>query len=464
MLGPPPVLLLGAVHLVGGRVEALAHWRLGVRDPHLHLTALLPSQADSPSLCGVLYLRNLEVPLVRRHMLALVLAVLVLVSVLWSLPPVVDAVTGGVPGEADLVRPFLYLALAPVSNLLDALTFFSLERALVFVVCWAAVLAAWAALATAGRRWWRRVLAGVGGAGFVLLVGAAAALAPRPVPRLTARGAVTVLDYHAHTSASHDGRGGFGPAQLAQWHALQGFGASYVTDHNTLFTLPVETAIPLLPAVEWSVHRQHVVALGPVREIERSLYSGTTARLLGLFGELHRQGGLGLASLPEYWDNHREDLELFVASGVDGFEIVNCSPKGLRFPSTARRSVIELAAPANLLVVGASDTHGWGRVTCVWNLSRPGAEGFRANQVLARPIALAQGDAAAWSAPVSQLWLMLRGLEWDERIAWLTWIAVITIYRAVPRRSGKRAGLGILARDIFGGPRSSGTHDLPRAS
>jgi hypothetical protein len=404
------------------------------------------------------------VPLVRRHILALALAMLVLVTALWSFPPVVDAVTGGAPGDAEVARPFLYVALAPVSNLLDALTFFSLERAYVFVAVWALVLAALAVRATAGRRWWRRGLAAVGGAGLVLVLGAGAALAPRPVPRLTARGGVTVLDYHAHTSASHDGRAGFGPAQLAHWHAVQGFGASYVTDHNAPFAMPVETAIPLLPGVEWSVHRQHVIALGPVREIERPLYSGSTARLLGLFAELHRQGALGLASLPEYWDNHREDLELFVASGVDGFEIVNCSPKGLRFPSSARRSVIELAVPANLLVVGASDTHGWGRVTCVWNVSRPGAEGFRANQVLARPIALAQGDAAAWTAPVSQLWLMFRGLEWDERISWLTWIAVITIYRAVPRRGGKRAGLGILARDLFGGRRPSAAHELPRAS
>jgi hypothetical protein len=139
-----------------------------------------------------------------------------------------------------------------------------------------------------------------------------------------------------------------------------------------------------------------------------------------------------------------------VAAGADGFEIVNCSPKGLRLPSSGRRRVIELAAPADLLVVGASDNHGWGRVTCVWNLTRPGAEGFRANRVLARPVALAQGDAAAWSAPLSQLWLMLRALDWDERISWLTWIALITIYRAVPRRGGDGGGLGILARSLPG--------------
>jgi hypothetical protein len=372
----------------------------------------------------------------------------ILAASLWSLPPLVDAVTGAPPGEAELIRPALYVLLAPVSSVLDVLTFLSVDRAIVLVVFWTVVLAVWAAWRPAP--WWRRGIRAVGGAAVVWGLLAATVLAPRPVPRLrTTAPGLTILDYHAHTSASHDGRSGFGPAELAAWHAAQGFDATYVTDHNVVFNLPIETVIPLLPGVEWSVHRQHVVALGPVREIDRAKFSKTTPNMLGVFAELHRQGALGLASLPEYWANHREDLEQFVAAGVDGFEIVNCSPKGLAFDRAARRSVIELAVPANLLVVGASDTHGWGKVTCVWNVSRTGVEGFRANRVLARPVALAQGDAAAWSAPVSQLWLMFRGLDWDERASWLTWIALIAIYRAVPRREGMKAGFGILFRSLF---------------
>lgn len=387
-------------------------------------------------------------PFLRRHLLALSLAALVLASAVWSLPPLVDAVTGAPPGEAELVRPVLYVLLAPVSNVLDALTFLSVDRALALVGFWTVVLAVWGAWRPAP--WWRRTIRALGGAAVMVLLAAAAVLAPRPVPRVGAVGSgLTVLDYHAHSRASHDGRSGFGPEQVARWHAEQGFDATYLTDHNVVFNLPIETAIPLLPGVEWSVHRQHIVALGPVREIDRARFSGSTPNLLGVFAELHRQGALGIASLPEYWANHREDLEQFVTAGVDGFEIVNCSPKGLAFGAAARRSVIELAAPNNLLVVGASDIHGWGRVTCVWNLSRTGLEGFRANRVVARPLALAQGDAAAWSAPLSQLWLMFRGLDWDERASWLTWIALVTIYRAMPRREGQKPGLGIFFRSVF---------------
>ena len=115
--------------------------------------------------------------------------------------------------------------------------------------------------------------------------------------------------------------------------------------------------------------------------------------------------------------------------------------------------MVTLARHHDLLVTGASDNHGWGKVTCVWNLAHEGAHGFAGSHVLVRPIALAQGDAAAATAAVSQLWLMFRGLSWPERISWLTWITLIWIYRAIPRRKGQAGGFGILARTLGGSVR-----------
>jgi len=43
---------------------------------------------------------------------------------------------------------------------------------------------------------------------------------------------------------------------------------------------------------------------------------------------------------------------------------------------------------------------------------------------------------------------MLRSLSWSERSSWITWILVILIYRAVPRRAGDARGIGILARSL----------------
>jgi len=396
--------------------------------------------------------------LVRRHPIAFALAALVLLAALWPLPSLVDAVTGQPPGDADLLRPLPYLVFAPLSDTLDALTFLSQSRAWTLVLTWVVALGAWGALLPGTRRR-RLVRAGVGVATPVLLAAATVVL-PRPVPRLAAAdSAATVIDYHAHTAASHDGRRGWSAADLAAWHAVQGFQASYVTDHNVPYaplSPPTDLPIRLLPGVEWSVYRQHVVALGEVKPIVRDSFSRDTPSMLRLFGELHRQGALAIASLPEYWDNHREDLDAFVASGVDGFEIVNCAPRGLAFPPAARRDVLELAAGHDLLVTGASDNHGWGKATCVWNVTHPAAHGYRSNHVFARPVALLQGSHASWEAAITQPWLMLRSLSWSERMSWLTWIALVVLYRAQPRRQGQGAGLGILARSLGTTPADRG--------
>jgi len=387
------------------------------------------------------------VNLLRRYPIACALIALVLVSALFPLPPLVDAVSGTPPPDADLVRPALYTVLAPISNVLDALTFLTIDRAKAILWFWIPVLAVWGLLRAGSLR--RRLVGGVLGALAVVLLGVAAVLLPRPVPRLVAADStLAVIDYHAHTAASHDGRRGWTPADLADWHAAQGFDASYVTDHNVVFDRPVDDPIRLLPGVEWSVASQHVVALGAVAPVDRAAFSRDTRAMLRLFTELHRQGAIGIASLPEYWRNHWNDLDDFVAAGVDGFEIVSCAPKAIGFPAAERRQVLELAARHDLLVIGASDNHGWGKVTCVWNLSSPSAHGYRANRVIARPIALAQGDGEAWAAPLTQPWLMLEGLSWGERSSWITWILVILIYRAVPRRDGDPGGIGILARSL----------------
>ncbi len=383
---------------------------------------------------------------VRRHLLAVALGIAVLAAAMSPLPAVLDAVTGAPAGNANLVNPALYLLVAPLSNILDALTFLSLDRAKALLVTWVVVLALVGALRSGSPR--RRLARALAGVVFLLLLAVAAVLLPRPVPRLvTGESDVSVVDFHSHTIASHDGRFGWTLEKLAQWHAVQGFQAAYVTDHNRAFAGSVTEVIPLLPGAEWSVYRQHIVALGATTQLDLAPYSGDTPGMLTLFAALHAQGALAIASLPEYWRNHRVELDQFVTAGVDGFEVVNCSPKGLAFPSAARRTVIDLAQRHDKFVTGASDSHGWGKVTCVWNLTRQGTHGFADSRVVARPLALLQGDGDPKLAGVTQPWLMLRALSWPERISWLTWITLIAVY-LLPGRKGQRRGLGVLARSF----------------
>jgi len=396
------------------------------------------------------------VNLLRRHPVAIALVVLLLATAIHPLSPLIDAVTSSTPVDVDLERPVTYVLFAPLSNTLDALTFLSQPRAEWALVVWILALAAWGALRRSETplTWRRRTTRALVGPGVLVLLAVATVLLPRPVPRLTTEGTVggTVIDYHAHTNASHDGRPGWTLAKLAAWHERQGFEASYVTDHNVVYdgSLPVPegTSINLLPGVEWSVYGQHVVAIGPVEPVPRDSFQGSTARMIRIFAAIERQGGLSIASLPEYWRYHWDDLGAFVVGGVDGFEIVNCAPKALGFPSNLRRQVLTLAGSHDLMVVGASDNHGWGRVTCVWNVSLPGAQGFHTNRVFARPLALVQGDCPPWTAAVTQPWFLLRSLSWSERASWLTWVVIILLYRAMPRREGQGAGLGILARSL----------------
>src|SRR5204863_2356566 len=89
---------------------------------------------------------NLRVNLLRRHPIAIALVVLLLVTAIHPLPALVDAITGSAPGDVDLDRPVLYVMFAPLSDTLDALTFFSLSRAVWAVVVWTLLLAAWGAV------------------------------------------------------------------------------------------------------------------------------------------------------------------------------------------------------------------------------------------------------------------------------------------------------------------------------
>lgn len=390
--------------------------------------------------------------LLRRYPFTIALIVLVLASAKDPLPALLDGVTGAPPPDAELVRPLDYVVAAPLSTVLDALTFLSLDRARALLATWAAALLLWGALGRGGIV--RRIARALAGPlGLVALAGAAVLL-PRPVPRLVLAdsASVTVIDYHAHTEASHDGRPGWTVLDLARWHAAQGFEASYVTDHNLVFAdqsaAAADAPITLLPGAEWSVFGQHVLALGEQQPIDRGPYNGSTRGMLGVFADLHRHGAFAIASIPEYWLNHWSDLDAFVKAGVDGFEIVNCAPKAIGFPDTARARVIALARKRDLLLVGGSDNHGWGKVTCVWNLTRPSTHGVAANRIVARPLALLQGAGPRWAAAVTQPWLMLRTLNWPERASWLTWILVVLIYRAVPRRAGDPAGIGIMARSL----------------
>src|SRR5207302_2979313 len=106
--------------------------------------------------------------LLRRYPITCTLLALVLVSALAPLPPLVDAVSGAPPYDVDLVRPAVYTVLAPLSDVLDALTFLSLGRAWWFLLTWIVALTVWG-LRRAGTPRQRVLRATLGPLGVVVL-------------------------------------------------------------------------------------------------------------------------------------------------------------------------------------------------------------------------------------------------------------------------------------------------------
>src|SRR2546428_720009 len=171
------------------RIER-AHWRRAARQ-HASRRATVAASTLIPKI--------VRVNLLRRHPIAFVLIALVLLSALGPLPPLVDAVSGAPPADVDLVRPMLYTLLAPISNVLDALTFLSLERAKALLLGWTAVLALWGLLRRGTLR--RRLVVAALRPVAVAVLGVAAGRLPPPVPSGRPAGPTPPLIAH-HTASA----------------------------------------------------------------------------------------------------------------------------------------------------------------------------------------------------------------------------------------------------------------------
>jgi len=334
--------------------------------------------------------------------LPLLLTACVVLGQLLHLPPLTDALGGPTPTDVRLLYPLGHVLLAPFTLLADWLNG-SPARELKGFAIWAVVGYAFARAARRRRGARGGLRAGLreGAAAALFLLGLAlfvawGALLPRPIPRLVATDPdALIFDLHSHTDASHDGRPGFDAAANARWHARAGFGASFVTDHNTARAVrawrggAAGTAL-LLPGIELSLNGLHLLALGTDAEIAsgayraewaatgrliRALAAGDTAPAAGPTGATAprraAEAPFLVASLPEYWEHHwGADLDTLVAWGVRGVEVWTTSPKGMDFPPAARREVVALGRRDRLALFAATDMHGLGYAASAWNVAR----------------------------------------------------------------------------------------------
>jgi hypothetical protein len=277
-----------------------------------------------------------------------------------------------------------------------------------------------------------------------------------------------VVDFHSHTNVSHDVRDtwmkSYDAAANRRWHARAGFDAAFVTDHNTVAGLPrqptdraqrfapggLEEGTVICPGVEVSAWRAHIVLLGNTGPIDRRPYTRSLDGLLGLLASSDSAlGALSLASLPEYRRNHWGRLDQLAAAGLDGFEIVNASPKANELTRAEIDTVVAVARTRNRFVAGVSDSHGWGATSMVWNLVRstngPALDpcsailrqlrtGFPAVRIIERHRLRPDDWWPMWLTPLGVVWETWRGMGWALTAGWLAWIWIWVFARRRLRR------------------------------
>ncbi len=394
----------------------------------------------------------------------IVLTIGIIAARLASTPPLSDPIHGTIPEGIYLATPWLYALFAPLFTLWDGVSMLGMNRLLGFLVGCLLLYVAWRVLRGVfrGTSWKRELTVLV--VSFLLFVAfvVTGALWHRPMLALAGVPADdVVVDYHSHTNLSHDVRktamAHFDVAASRQWHARAGFDAMFVTDHNEVHpSLPADAnGSSTCPGTEVSGWDAHIILLGRTPKVDRGAYARSLEGLLAMLRVSDSAYGvLSIASLPEYERSHAHRLDELVASRLGGFEIVNAAPKANEVPAARRDSVIALASRTNRLLVGVSDSHGWGATSMVWNLVRlPGwraspatlcdrilqqlRTGTDANRIVERHRLRADAWWPRSLTPIGVLWETWRGMNGWLTASWLLWTwASYAIMAMVARRPG----------------------------
>jgi hypothetical protein len=356
-----------------------------------------------------------------------------------------------------------YVAMSPLSRTLDLLTLLSIPQTVwLFVVAALVVMFAAARSAAKPRARLIRAAAGLGCTVMaVALLEAGVILLPRPMASLHVTDPNIVrIDFHSHTNASRDANKRFTPDDNREWHAGGGFDVAYISDHVT-FNGAAEAmrknpdiagnGLTVLSAVEGRYHR-----------ILSTVMLGLTAQDSGL---LDRKGHL-LSGTPSSGRAPvtivaipNGNIDSVTAQSLDSLphfaamELVDAAPRGLSQLDREETKIRRIAADRHLILVAASNNHGWGRTVAAWNLmTLPGwrqlapdslekiiERPFRDHQlssvfIVKRLRPRTHGISLPLTLPVAA-YQTVSSLSMAERGVWLIWIwAAVTITGLARRR------------------------------
>jgi len=380
--------------------------------------------------------------------------VAVIAGALLPLSALRDPVTGGIPPGAQLVLPAGYVLFSPFSRLFDTVGLLSLGQhiAVAITTILLALLIAYWRTARVARRGLRIATTVAISFCALLLAYACATALPRPMAALAVSDTSIVrVDFHSHTSFSHDARRGFTPEANRAWHRSGGFDVAYISDHNSFTGAQVARKLNPARAGDGTVllsafEGRYLLTF----EIFLSLTEPDSAVLMDWRRWL-RDGNLLSGRLPSSVVALPSPLEDVQASGRDGpphiaaIEIVDGSPRGFAQQDNEGAAIIRRADSLGLALVVGSNNHGWGRVAPGWALvSIPGwrslspdslggaiehairASPRAAVRVVERRRPMVTAAALAVTVPVALVQVM-RALTLHERGMWIVWIWLIAI-------------------------------------
>ncbi|MDQ2890573.1 MAG: hypothetical protein M3R65_08480 [Gemmatimonadota bacterium] len=396
-------------------------------------------------------------------------AVLVVATSAVGPTPVLDAETGRAASDALLVHSAVYTMLAPLCNLLDALTLLSLrQHYAVLATVMLTLIAVRGTLARSRRTSVRReATVTFWTLGAVILVYGGGAIVPRPMAGIAMLNPDdVVIDFHSHTNFSWDARQWFTARRNREWHRAAGYNVAYVSDHRSLDGARIAMTrnparagdgVTLLPALEARDQYQHVIAIGidttfafdpkgdwhdPPRDSALAITASAPILILTVPGNL--------SMLPQ--NELRGYARLYAVELSDG------APKGIGVLQQRRADILKFADTLNLALVAGSDNHGWGRTAAGWSVMRiPRWTTMRAPELdstIQRVIRIDRRHAvrvyvrdspnpgnsviaAAFTVPLV-IWRVLVDLDWPERISWLGWIVLIASIAIMPMSRAAR--------------------------
>lgn len=362
----------------------------------------------------------------------------------------VDSHGNAIPATiAQLELPVSYVILSPVSRWLDTITLLSVPQTVWLFAALAVIV-----LALKARSVKRTLLYLLGTVVSVAVVLAAAIALPRPAARLEAKDANVVrVDFHSHTNASKDANQRFTAEDNRRWHIAGGFDVAYITDH-VRFTGASEAmrknparsgdSLVILSGVEGRYHKIFsTILLG---------LSAKDSAAIDSKGHLlpNQIDPVSIVAIPN------RNLDSIFPDSLPHFsalELVDAAPRGLGQLDKEESRLRSVATQHNLLLVSASNNHGWGNTVAAWNLMTipgwrdrtPDSLGMLIESALRQrnPDAVVivkrlrptvHGAMLPLTLPVAA-YQVIASLTLAERGVWLVWIWLFAVIVSLRRKS-----------------------------